>query len=302
MQENAEAAVLTAFVADSLALGAHWIYNTDKIDREFGRVEHLVAPLPQSFHAGREKGEFTHYGDQSRVLLQSLAQTHDFDLEDFSQRWRRLFDDYDGYFDKATKETLKNFADGKSPEQAGSGSDDLAGAVRIAPLVYRYRDDEQSLLRAVKAQTAMTHNHPDVIAAAEFLARTALAVLFGESPQAAMRRFAQGQDRVQNYVSKGLESTAVSTRQAIADFGQVCETPMALPGVVHLIGKYERDLPQALIENVMAGGDSAARGMAVGLILGACHGKNAIPDQWLSEMKATGTIQKLLQAIEAEAS
>jgi ADP-ribosylglycohydrolase len=56
-------------------------------------------------------------------------------------------------------------------------------------------------------------------------------------------------------------------------------------------------LKTALIENVMAGGDSAARGMAVGMILGAHLGKEAIPDDWLRDMKSSNRIVELLAAI-----
>jgi ADP-ribosylglycohydrolase len=72
--------------------------------------------------------------------------------------------------------------------------------------------------------------------------------------------------------------------------------------VVHLIARYENDLEPALIENVMAGGDSAARGMAVGMVLGAHLGRDAIPERWLSEMKTTGRIEALLQEIDSHRS
>ncbi|HHP7236535.1 MAG TPA: ADP-ribosylglycohydrolase family protein [Desulfobacterales bacterium] len=302
MSKNAEAVVLASFVADSLALGAHWIYDTKKIDNEFGRVDRMSAPLPNSFHAGKAKGEHTHYGDQGLALLQSVANSKGFDLMHFSRKWREMFDDYDGYFDKATKETLRRFADGKPPAQAGSGSSDLAGAARIAPLVYRYRNDESGLIEAARAQTAMTHNHPEVIAAAGFLARATLAVLGGKPPVAAIREQAESQEALAGYIQKGLERAATDTREAIGEFGQMCETPAALPAVVHLIARYENDLEPALIENVMAGGDSAARGMAVGMVLGAHLGRDAIPKRWLSEMKTTGRIEALLQEIDSHRS
>jgi len=52
-----------------------------------------------------------------------------------------------------------------------------------------------------------------------------------------------------------------------------------------------------LIENAMAGGDSAARGLIVGMILGAHLGIDAIPQKWLSELKSYHKIVELMAQI-----
>ena len=57
MTDNAQAMVLASLAADALALGAHWIYDTDKIAREIGRVERLLPPPPGSYHAGKGRGD-----------------------------------------------------------------------------------------------------------------------------------------------------------------------------------------------------------------------------------------------------
>jgi ADP-ribosylglycohydrolase len=44
----------------------------------------------------------------------------------------------------------------------------------------------------------------------------------------------------------------------------------------------------------MAGGDSAARGMAIGMLLGAHLGEAAIPAPWLAEMERAEEIRRLL--------
>jgi hypothetical protein len=100
--------VLASFAADSLALGVHWIYDAAKIKRDFGRVDTLRKPLPGSSHSTKDVGEFTHYGDQTFVLLQSVASQRGFELSDFSKRWQALFKAYRGYYDQATKKTLQN--------------------------------------------------------------------------------------------------------------------------------------------------------------------------------------------------
>jgi ADP-ribosylglycohydrolase len=301
MKEKPKAMVLASFAADSLALGVHWIYNTRVIDKKFGRVEHFIKPERPTYHPTKNRGEFTHYGDQSLLLLESVAECQGFDLTDFSERWQKLFDNYDGYVDGASKGTLENLASGKSPTQAGSGSDDLAGASRIASLIYVYQNDLQELIDGARAQTAFTHNNQLVIQSAVFFASIAHQILAGTAPLAAIEQAQKDEfhsDPFNEWIQMGLESAEQDSRQAILDLGQMCEIPAAFPGVVHLIAKYENDLKAALVENVMAGGDSAGRGLLVGLVLGAHLGMEAIPLEWLNDMKAYPQIVDMLSKID----
>ena len=58
--------------------------------------------------------------------------------------------------------------------------------------------------------------------------------------------------------------------------------------------KHGGSLESATVENIMAGGDSAARGMLIGAILGAAHGKAALPPAWIEGMNASGEIARVL--------
>ncbi len=286
-----------AFAADALALGGHWVYNAGVIAKKFGRLDSLQAPLGKSYHPTKKAGDFTHYGDQTLVLLESAARKGAFDLAGFARDWQTLFDGYDGYYDHATKDTLINFKNGKGPEKAGSESTDFSGAARIAPVVYVHRKDREAMIAASRAQTAMTHNSPEVVAAAEFLARVLWHVLQGQAPTQVMAAVASEEmnnKTLAGWVAQGLESAGQETLDVIADFGQACAISMAFPATVHLVARYEEDLEAALVENVMAGGDSAARGMAVGMLLGAWLGEAALPPAWLTQMNRTAQIDGLL--------
>ena len=298
MNEKAKAMVLASFAADSLALGAHWIYDTAVITNDFGRVEDLLQPKADSYHGTKNLGEFTHYGDQALVLLESIAESKGFDLNNFARSWQTLFSNYHGYYDHATKNTLSNFDAGKGPRESGSSSMDLAGGARIASLVYCYHDDLDKLITVAKEQTAMTHNNQNVIAGTEFLAATTWHVLHGTPPINAMKKLLPDSPLQENILN-GLESSAMETKQAIKSFGQGCNVNDALPSVVHLIAKYQDNLKEALIENVMAGGDSAARGMLTGMVLGAHLGPGAIPGNWLERLTNRRKIDELLQKIDA---
>jgi len=297
MNDKAQAMVLGSFAADALSLGVHWVYNTNVIDKKWGRVENYLKPERPTYHPTKDLGEFTHYGDQTMVLLESVADNSGFDLNHFAQSWQDFFKSYDGYFDGATKDTLDNLAAGKDITEAGSGSNDLAGAARITPLVYCYRNDEDKLIESVRSQTAFTHNNPEVIDSAEIFARAARKVLNGATPVAAVKQVVDdgfSREPYAGWVDDGLKSAATDTRQAMLDFGQMCEIEAAFPCVIHLISRYEDNLSQGLIENAMAGGDSAGRGLVAGMILGAHLGLGVIPQRWLSELKTYSRIVELM--------
>jgi len=300
MNANGKAMVLASFAADSLALGAHWIYDTESILKMFGRVDTFLKPAPNSYHATKEKGAFTHYGDQAFVLLESLAAKKGFDLSAFSARWRALFDDYNGYMDHATTDTLANYASGGSHEDPGSPSEDLAGAARIAPLVYIYRHDPDKLVESAKSQTRMTHNSPLTIDSAAFFARVTFRVLQGTPPVEAMENVSQehfGGSSLSHWVQAGLAARDKDSVSTLSKFGQSCHTEEAFPGVVQLIARYHNDLKEALIQSVMAGGDSAARGMIVGMVLGAHLGPAGLPQQWLNGLKKKERISALIERL-----
>ncbi len=299
-KSNGRAMVLASFTADSLALGVHWIYNIAKIQKKFGRVDTLLKPEANSFHPTKERGEFTHYGDQTLVLLESLAAKKVFDLDDFAARWRAFNKDYEGYRDRATKVTLENFSMGKTPQEAGSPSDDLAGAARIAPLVLCYQDDLDELVTAARTQTRMTHNHPVVVDSAEFFARVSWMGLQGRPPVSAMDELSRQhfeESPISHWVKEGIASKDMDSVSVIAEFGQSCHVEDAFAGVIHLIAKYEQDIEEALVQAVMSGGDSAARGMVVGMVLAAHLGEEGIPAQWLSGLRWKQKILALLDKI-----
>jgi ADP-ribosylglycohydrolase len=295
MKENLNAALWGAFAADALSLGVHWVYNTGVIDKKFGRVEQYYDPLT-SYHKGKKAGDFTHYGDQMLLLLDAVKDGG-FDPDRFADRWRAFFTNYTGYFDKATTATLDKMAAGSPPTESGSDSDDLAGAARLAALLPVFKNDGQGLVQAARQQTAITHNNPQVIACADFFARTVWSVLKGQGPLEAVNSVLSRHvtdSVIADLIQAGIASQDRETRDSIAEFGQMCSVEAGLPSAIHLIARYADDYKNAMIENVMAGGDSSARGVLAGMVLAAAHGMNAIPAPWITKMNAHARIKALL--------
>ncbi len=169
------------------------------------------------------------------------------------------------------------------------------------PVSYRYRikariiqdAEEIELLRLGAGCFVLLSNVPQSFQKRQWtdsdLLVTAVETLGGLEPAAAIEKAAQkmpSDASISQKITLGLKSVEKETAQAISDFGQMCETDAALPGTIHLIAKYPKDLETALIENIMAGGDSSARGILSGFILGLFNGMGAIPLQWLDEMNA----------------
>jgi len=301
MKERAEAMVLASFTADSHALGAHWIYDTEEIGRRFGLVDSLLAPPSDSCHPGKPRGSFTHYGDQMMLMLRSLSRHGVFSQPEFAAEWKTFMLEYDGYIDHASKDTLSQMQQSADPAETGSASTDLAGAARIAPLAYLYRDHHEELVAAAGQQAAITHNSPIVVESASMLGDLLWHILNGHTPTASLRAAADRDEfpLTQDLIRAGLDSVSENTSTVAKRFGQHCASEAALPLSVHLIAKHEGSLKSALMANVAAGGDSAARGMVTGMVLAAFHGPEAIPDEWLEDLRAYKEIVALLEDLEA---
>lgn len=298
MEKTIRTSILSAFCADALALGVHWVYDANAIREKYGRLTEMTAPELADYHQGKPQGAFTHYGDQAMVLLKVLSQEQIFELKPFGLEWQNLFSDYGGYMDHASKTTLANFEKGLSPEIAGAPSMDLGGASRMFPLgLMLSRGMERSdFVRACMDQTRMTHNTPQVLGAARLMAETYARVVEGMGPVAALNDTLTRPDLpldVTALVKTALRSRDQDSLTAIQTFGAACSWDGALAGTIHLLAKYENDLEAALVENIMAGGDSAARGMLVGWLLGA-HVPEQLPGRWVDGMVRQSEIQVML--------
>lgn len=296
-------AILASLAADSLSLGAHWEYDQTRIARQLGRVADLLPPTLNDYHTGKGAGAQSHYGDQALLLLRSVTARGAFDLADFATRWHGLMEGgYTGYMDKASREALANFRSGRPPEQTGAATNDFAGAARMAPLLAVLGNDEEGLVNAARAQTLMTHGSPVIADGAEFMARSTAALLRGDDMRAAFDHAARTRYAAlpaEDWLAFADMSLNEETPAAIARFGQSCGMQGAFLGVVHIALKHEADPATGLVDNVMAGGDSCARGLAVGMLFGARHGLGWMPERWLAPLSARAEIEAALDTLEA---
>lgn len=292
--------LLASLIGDALSLGPHWIYDQEVILSKLGRVVSYHAPI-SNYHPGKGAGDFTHYGDQVLVLLRSIAEQRNFDLQRFAARWRTFWEDPQNgsYRDGATRQTLEHLQAGMSPDRAGSDSHDLAGAGRMGPLFLLKWESEEALVEAVRCETALTHPADEVVASAEFFCRVVLAVRAGAEIPVALESVIASKTwptLLENGLAAAQKSAAsdATDSAALKTHGLSCHTDGAFPGVCHLLLRYPEDPTAALIANATAGGDNAARGTVLGLVYGAKFPITALPTEWLSGLRARSEILDLI--------
>lgn len=291
--------VLAAFAADSHCLGPHWIYDLEEIQSLYpDGVANLDSPK-SSYHPNKGKGDLTHYGDQSLVLLEHLAQTQNWDPDAWLDSWQSYWlSEPKTYLDAATSETMENLAAGK---RLPSDSHDLSAVSRMGPLLALLNGQEpETVIAAVRQQCASTHGKSSVIDSAEFITRLLWAVQkesgYSDAIQTAWKTGSYTESFKRNIVSS-IPQKPKSSAEAANYYGQSCDAESALPLLLWLALTYEDDPVAMLEQNALAGGDSSARGMILGMLIAAKGQFSELPKSWTTELNALDRIHTALQEL-----
>ncbi|MEZ4521162.1 MAG: ADP-ribosylglycohydrolase family protein [Thermomicrobiales bacterium] len=181
--------------------------------------------------------------DQALLLLESIRKHDGFERDPWAADWREYFESYEGYFDAATKQTLRHLQAGDPVETAGSDSTEMAGASRIAAVVYRYWDSPDRMMEAAKQQTDVTHHTPIIVDTATFIVHAVEAIKDGESPVRSLRTAAAAGDYAElpasEWLEKGLSEADSDSTEAIGEFGRSCDIRGTFPAVAQLTARYE---------------------------------------------------------------
>ena len=271
-----------SYSADALSLGVHWIYDTNELAQKHGRVSEYKAPGADSYHPHKQAGDQGHVGDQSLCLLQFLVREKKWIPSGFMNDWLGMWPEYNDYIDGATKSTLANLQNQADNTQVGSDSVEIAGPARIAPLVCHLANStEEEVVRASIEQTILTHRSPEAEESATFLAKAGYRLIHGANLLDTLNETAP--EWALKKANSVLSENAVD---AIGKLGPACSISSALPSILYLALKHGDDIESAFIENAMAGGDNCARGLVLGMLLGAANGISSIPERWVNELNA----------------
>ena len=271
-----------SYCADALSLGVHWIYDANELAQKHGRITHYKPPGTDSYHPHKQAGDQGHVGDQALCLLNFLLKEKIWDPSGFMDDWLGMWPDYNDYVDGATKTTLANIQNQTDKTQGGSDSVEIAGPARIAPLiVFLSNSSENEVVKAAVEQTMLTHRSKEAEESAIFLAKAGYRLMHGANLLDTLNETAPAwaHEKADGVLSE-------NSVDAISKLGPACSISSALPSVLYLALKYEDDIENALTENAMAGGDNCARGLVLGMLLGAANGMTSIPNHWVENLKA----------------
>ena len=252
-----------ALIADSLALVPHWIYNPSEIEQRFGKIDSLLEPAEGSYHSGQPKGGQTHLGHQTIVLFEALR-----DGVDFSERLLEFWATSSSYRDHSTKVFLA-----KGSER----SDEMAAASRLAAVVAATPVDQ--MRETMRDQILVTHSETVAAAGIQLVSLIKRLASGAKLREAIDLEFAGSPPLLQ-----AIEAEAKEPAEALAILGRDCSLESALPAVIYFCRR-SKSYQETLIENVMAGGDSASRGLILGALLALSEGENSIPAQWQADLQ-----------------
>lgn len=271
-------AIQGALVADAYCLGAHWVYDETQLKNLPINWEDLNAPQAM-WHKGKEKGDFTHYGDHGKWLYEFILEKGSFDPSQYASFWVEKMKDYRGYVDGSSRETLEILKN--NPQSlCCAASHDLSIIGRIAPLLL-VSETKEEFLTNTQAFVSLTHNSSVVQKAAQFFAAVLFDVALGADIADTLKHTPIDPLLARAH-GAAMNSKCQDSFNTIRTFGPACGVEGGFEGTIHILLSYD-DYKSAMISNAKAGGDNAARGMIIGMIMGAAN--KEIPQMWKNSVK-----------------
>lgn len=293
-----------------------------------GGTTHGVGWGRRNFHPGQKAGDQTDYGEYNVVVLEHLAKRKDkkapISVKDFIPHWKKRLESpsWGAWKCTQTKQTLQQVSQGVSHNQLGGMSNAMHVRHTAAHAVFEKEDDVAQAARTVM----FTHKNSEALGGGEFFARVVHKIIYdGMQPKEAFIAVGKKMgkwyaDKVQQGINKFEEATDPSKPLSKEEFvddlaatsmarlwdvgksepikvGKASPTEGTLPTSVYLVLKYQSSYEDGVKANAMIGGDNASRSIAVGAVLGAYHGVDAIPAELKNTLNAWKKSEKLLSSL-----
>ncbi len=308
--------ILGVLVADAAALGLHWLYDLERM-KQLMKVSEAVFRSPSSAdfegevgyfaHEGKQSGEQSHYGESFLLYLNHLQTHQSFNLCAMQQAFISKFGaggTYSGYIDKPTRVTLENLSkvdfssstENEHSEPSGADDHQIPALTSVAALC---AFNNQSIFDNSLVETAirMTNNNDLAVASGLYFTAVLKNILRGESIAASfMAAVDLLPEELKDKINQALSSETLELDEAAAIFGQTCDLKATMPLCAYIL-THTKNYEEAVINNILAGGDSCGRAIMLGAIAGAYYGLGSdegIPYDWIIRLNCQEDLVSLL--------
>lgn len=317
MQSSFAGAMLGTFAGDALGMPVeNW--SARRIAQTFGTLDRMVGAspwlrmyaaaysvmkAPTQMVPASTLGAGT-YTDDTQMMIavaESLVACRGFDGADMARRFVACYEPRRGY-GGGTVRALQALRRGEPWDRVGAqlfdgtGSFGNGAAMRAAPLGLLYHDDPAELRRVAEQASAITHAHPLGREGGVLLAYAVACALQCHkagglepdgfladlqaflSPDAAPLR-----DRLQRVGE--LLRTQPDVETVVQTLGNRASAITSVPAALYAVLAHPDSFRDAVVYAVSLGGDTDTIGAMAGAVAGACHGVEAIPEEWLAALE-----------------
>lgn len=276
-----KSALVGALVADAAAMGLHWLYDQEQIARVAASGDVLFrSPDIQVYqghkgyfaHAQRRAGDFSHYGEALMLFADLLENDQPYSIAAHRQLFLERFGpggSFIGYADRPTKALLaKILTEGDDlPEVSGSDDDQLPALIPV-PAFFTAGLSEAEVQAAVQVSA----DNPVAVEGAVAVFSCLKSLASGaEVPVALQAGAARTSGELASLLQQAMEMPDYNPLAAANQFGMPCHIPQGLPVVWHMLNRCS-DYETLVRDNVLCGGDSCGRAMALGSIAASAYG------------------------------
>lgn len=308
--------MLGSLAADALAMPVHWYYDTQKLDRDYGRLTSYVAPqnphsdsilwrsryIPRNargnilhdqikywgqreihYHQFLAAGENTINYQLGKELYLTILKYGVYDSDKWLERYIECMLDggwhKDTYLEEYHRAFFDNYAKGLAPIDCGIDDLHIGGLSHVPCLLSGLTEIGVDDL---DEQLLQVEKHVRLTHRNQHVSDAAAAmtnILYSLREGLDLRKALDS--HAKPWASSGQFDTWThfSDRTVIGrQLTMACYLPESFTASLYLCWKYAEDFSAGIIANAYCGGDNCHRGAVVGALLGAANGA---PKKWI---------------------
>ncbi len=308
--------MLGSLAADALAMPVHWYYDTQKLDRDYGRLTSYVAPqnphsdsilwrsryIPRNargnilhdqikywgqreihYHQFLAAGENTINYQLGKELYLTILEHGVYDSDKWLERYIECMLDggwhKDTYLEEYHRAFFDNYAKGLAPIDCGIDDLHIGGLSHVPCLLSGLTEIG---VVDLDEQLLQVEKHVRLTHRNQHVSDAAAAmthILYSLREGLDLRKALDSHAKPWASAGQFDTWTHFSDRTVIGrQLTMACYLPESFTASLYLCWKYAEDFSAGIIANAHCGGDNCHRGAVVGALLGAANGA---PKKWI---------------------